>query len=69
LPCSELMMAASSAVCSLTSSRNANMTEARLTSDVSRQAGNAALAAATAASTSAAEAKSTVPDTCPVAGL
>ena len=42
---------------------------ARLVSDVSRQPGQAPAAAATAASTSAAEAKSTVPVTCPVAGL
>ena len=56
LPCSELISSASSAVWVRTSSRNANITEARLTSEVSRQAGNAAAAAATAASTSAAPA-------------
>ncbi len=53
----------------LTSSRNENSTEARLISDVSRQAGKAAAAASTAAPTSAADAKSTVPETWPVAGL
>ena len=54
LPCSELISSASSAVWLRISSRNANITEARLTSEVSRQPGNAADAAATAASTSAA---------------
>ncbi len=51
------------------SSRNANMTDARLTSEVSRQCGKAAAADAAAVSTSAAVAKSTVPVTWPVAGL
>ena len=54
LPCSAVMSAASSAWRDRTSSRKANMTPARLTSDVSRQPGSAALAADTAASTSTA---------------
>ena len=69
LPCSELIRAASSPWCWRSSSRNANITFARLVSDVSCQPGQAAAAAWTAASTSAAVAKSTVPVTCPVAGL
>ena len=69
LPCSELISAASSPRCCLISSRNANSTSARLVSDVSAQPGQAPAAACTAASTSAAVAKSTVPLTCPVAGL
>ena len=68
-PCSALIRAASSAARDRTSSRNANSTAARLVKDVSRQAGKAAAAAATAAPASAADAKSTVPLTCPVAGL
>lgn len=51
------------------SSRKRNSTCARLTSDASRQAGQAATAAATAASTSAAAASATWPLTSPVAGL
>ena len=69
LPCSALISAAMSACRARTSSRNANMTPARLTSEVARQPGNAPAAAWTAALTSAADAKSTVPLTCPVAGL
>jgi len=51
------------------SSRNANSTPVRLASENERQPGKALAAAATASSTTAAEAKSTVPVTCPVAGL
>ena len=42
---------------------------ARFDSDVARQAGNAAFAAATARSTSSVDAKSTSPVCLPVAGL
>ena len=45
-----------------------NMISVRFESDVARQAGNAALAAATAASTSSTEAKSTCFASRPVAG-
>ena len=54
LPCSAEMIRASSSVCCTISSRNANMTRARRTTDTSLQLSNAALAACTAASTSAA---------------
>ena len=69
LPCSELTSAASSPCRARSSSRKANITLARLTSEVSRQPGSAAAAAAAAAATSPRPAKSTVPVTCPVAGL
>ena len=59
LPCSAEMIRARSSVRALTSSRNANMTRERLTTDVSLQLANAALAACTAASTSDASASST----------
>ena len=52
LPCSEAMIRASSSRCFSSRSRKANMTRARLTIEVSRQAGKAAWAARTAASTS-----------------
>ena len=45
------------------------MMSVRFESDVARQAGNAAFAAATAAPTSSTEAKSTCFATAPVAGL
>ncbi len=69
LPCSELISAASSPCRARSCSRNANITPARFTSEVSAQPGAAAAAAATAASTSSGPAKSTVPVTSPVAGL
>ena len=69
MPCSAEISAASSSRCAYISSRNLNSTCARLTSEVSRQPGNAALAAATAASTSATDASATLPLTSPVAGL
>ena len=52
LPCSEAMIRASSSRLRWSSSRNRNITRARLTTEVSRQAGKAAWAARTAASTS-----------------
>ena len=69
LPCSAVMIAASSSARAFSSSRNANRTCVRRASDVSRQAGKAALAAATARSTSSDDAKATVDETSPVAGL
>ena len=68
LPCSEVTIAASSGVRSLSSWRSRKNTSARLMRLVSRQAGSAAAAAAIAASTSAVEAKATCFDTWPVAG-
>ena len=56
LPCSEVMIAASSPLRAFSSSRNANRTWVRLASEVSRQPGNAAAAAETTASTSASSA-------------
>ena len=53
LPCSALITAASSGRRDRSSSRNANITADRRTSEVPRQPGRAAVAAATAASTSA----------------
>ena len=60
LPCSLVMMAASSSCRSTSSCRRRKNTSARLTSPVSRHAGRAADAAAIAASTSLVEAKATV---------
>ena len=54
LPCSAEMIRASSSVCCTTSSRKANITRARRTTETSLHSSNAALAACTAASTSAA---------------
>src|SRR3954447_25502965 len=67
LPCSAVMIAASSGLRSLSSSRNVNSTALRLVSEVSRQPGKAAAAAATAASTSSVPARATSPVTSPVA--
>src|SRR5918998_4219265 len=67
LPCSAVMIAASSGLRSLSSSRKRNSTAVRLARDVSRQPGKAAEAAATAASTSSTEATATSPTTSPVA--
>ena len=68
LPCSAVMIAASSSLRSLSSSRKANMIRARLVSDVRPHSWNAALAASIASSITRTEAKSTVPLTAPVAG-
>ena len=68
LPCSSVISWARFLVFALTSSRNSNSTEARLASEMRRQARSASFAAATAASTSAGPAKSTCPLTWPVAG-
>src|SRR5664279_5327434 len=69
LPCSAVMIAASSSLRALNSSRNANMTLVRLAIEVLPQAGNAAFAAATPALTSVTDARGTVRATAPVAGL
>src|SRR4051812_2934399 len=68
LPCSAVMIAASSPLRALSSSRKANSTWLRTVREVSRHAGKAALAAATAASTSSTPARATSPVTWPVAG-
>ena len=68
LPCSSVMIAASSSLCSFSSSRKANMTWVRLVIEVVPHSANAAFAAATASSMIRTEAKSTVPLTLPVAG-
>ena len=67
-PCSAVISSASSPARASSSSRNRNSTRARRASEVSRQAGNAALAAATAASTSAGAACASRAVTAPVAG-
>ena len=69
LPCSAVMIAASSPLRAFSSSRNANRTWVRLASEVSRHAGKAAAAEATTACTSSSPAKATWADTSPVAGL
>ena len=69
LPCSSVMIFASSFCCAWSNCRNFCMTRARRSTGVSRQAGNAAAAACTAASTSAASEKTTFFVTRPVAGL
>ena len=68
LPCSAVMSSAISPLRASSSSRNLNSTWVRLVSDAWRHSPKAACAAATASSTSAVSAKSTVPDTWPVAG-
>src|SRR5919206_2013264 len=67
LPCSAVMIAASSGLRAWSSSRKRNSTAVRLAREVSRQRGKAAEAAATAASTSSVEARATSPMTSPVA--
>src|SRR3712207_1501592 len=67
LPCSAVMIAASSGLRALSSSRKRKSTAVRLASEVSRQPGKAAEAAATAASTSSTLASATSPVTSPVA--
>ena len=69
LPCSAVRILATSSRRSCTSSRIRKSSSARLASEVARQAGNAAFAAATAAPTSSVVARSTSPDCCPSAGL
>ncbi len=68
MPCSSVMIAASSSLRSLSSSRKANRTCIRLVSEVVPHSAKAAFAAATASSMIRTEAKSTVPLTLPVAG-
>ena len=68
LPCSAVRCAASSLRRSSTRFRILNRMSVRFESDVARQAGKAAWAAATAAPTSSVVAKSTSRATCPVAG-
>ena len=69
LPCSAVMIAASSSFRAFSSSRKANRTWVRLARDVFRHVANAASAAATISSTSASLAIATCADTSPVAGL
>ena len=69
LPCSAVRIRATSSRRSCTSSRIRKSSSARFASEVARQAGNAAFAAATAAPTSSVVARSTSPDCCPSAGL
>ncbi len=69
LPCSAVMISASSPARALSSSRNANRIRVRLASDVSRHAGNAAFAAAIAAADSSADASGSCAVTAPVAGF
>ncbi len=69
LPCSDVIIAASSSRCRFSSARKALRTRARRSGGVLAQAGCAAFAAATAPSTSAALASATRRDTAPVAGL
>ena len=68
LPCSAVMSSASSSARALSSSRKRNRIWVRRASDVSRQPGNAAFAAATAASTSAGAANASRAVIAPVAG-
>ena len=69
LPCSAVMIAASSSLRAFNSSRNANNTCVRRASEVSRHSGKAAFAAATIASTSSADARASWPLISPLAGL
>ena len=69
LPCSAVMMAASSSLRSFRSSRKRNSTAVRLASDVSRHSGNASAAAAMTVRASSTDAKATFAVTTPVAGL
>ena len=69
LPCSAVMISASSCLRALSSSRNANMMDVRLASEVSRQAGNASAAARMPARVCSADASATFPLVTPVAGL
>ena len=69
LPCSAVMISASSCLRAFSSSRKANMIEVRLVSDVSRHAGNASAAARMPSRVWSAEASATFPLVTPVAGL
>ena len=69
LPCSAVMMAASSLAFASSSSRKRNMTRARASGVAAAHSGRAAVAARTAASTSAREPSATLRATAPVAGL
>src|SRR6478735_9202469 len=69
LPCSAVMIAASSSLRELSSSRNANTTCVRALTDVAAQSTDALRAEATAASISSGPAKATRPLTSPVAGF
>ena len=68
LPCSAVIMAASSSLCACSSSRNLNITRARRSGGAPAQAGKAACAAATAALTSSRLASCTWRAMAPVAG-
>src|SRR6185312_11582132 len=69
LPCSLVMILASSPLCALSSSRKANNAADRLANDVSRQAGNATAAASITARASSTPPNTTSPVTVPIAGL
>ena len=69
LPCSEVMISASSPRREFSSSRNANSTCVRRAREVRPHSSAAASAAAMTASASPAEASATWPETRPVAGL
>ena len=69
LPCSAVMISASSPFLALSSSRKVNSTAVRLASEVSRHAGNAAAAESMTARASSTVANATCPVTSPVAGL
>ena len=69
LPCSLVMILASSPLRALSSSRKANNAADRLANDVSRQAGNATAAASITARASSTPPNTTSPVTVPIAGL
>src|SRR6195952_1838423 len=68
LPCSDVMISASSPLRALSNSRKANRICVRRASEMSRQGGHALAAAAITASASSREARATLLVTCPVAG-
>ena len=68
LPCSAVMIAASSCLRALSSSRKAKTTCVRRVRDAFRHSAAAAAALCTASSTTPADARSTRPDSRPVAG-
>ena len=69
MPCSVVMISASSPLRALSSSRKLNRIWVRLASEVSRHAGNAAAAASITARASSTLPRATWPVTSPVAGL
>ena len=69
LPCSRVMISASSSLRESSSSRNRNITLARVVIEARRQVAAAAFAEAMTASASAWSATTIRPVTCPVAGL